>query len=423
MRSWVEEELGNADLGDARLNRRFRAIVENLSARPGASVPEASGDWASTKATYNFWDCDRIDAEDIRASHHQQAFQRARDNKIVLAIQDTTDLDFTNHRKTKGLGPTSSQPYTQGLKVHSVLGATTTGVPLGLFNQQVWASWEEEFGKPKDRKRSIWQKESQKWLSSLTATELGIDQQTTVITVADREADIYELFVQERQINSELLIRAAQNRKLKQEAGYLFSAMAETVRAGYLQVEINRCVERPTRTANLSLCFNSLIRQPPKHHPQRRELPDVKLNVVKAWEENPPEGVPPIHWLLLTTVAVTSLSEAIECVQWYSRRWLIERYHYVLKSGCNLEKLQLETAARLEKALATYSIVAWRLLWLTYEARVNPDVPCDLVLPIHVWQVLYCSINATTTLPEKPPSLSIAVQWIAQLGGISCSKT
>jgi len=133
--------------------------------------------------------------------------------------------------------------------------------------------------------------------------------------------------------------------------------------------------------------------------------------------------VPPIHWLLLTTVAVTSLSEAIECVQWYSRRWLIERYHYVLKSGCNLEKLQLETAARLEKALATNSIVAWRLLWLTYEARVNPDIPCDLILPIHVWQVLYCSINATATPPEKPPSLSITVQWIAQLGGISCSKT
>lgn len=201
MRSWVEKELGNADLGDVGLNKRFMAIVENLSARPGVSVAEASGDWGSTKATYNFWDSDRIDAEDIRIPHLQESFHRARDHKIVLAIQDTTDLDFTNHPKTKGLGPTSTQPYTQGLKVHSVLGATTTGVPLGLFHQQVWVRERKEFGKAKDRKRSISEKESQRWLSSLTATDNGIDEQTTVITVAETEADIYELFVQERQSN------------------------------------------------------------------------------------------------------------------------------------------------------------------------------------------------------------------------------
>jgi hypothetical protein len=121
--------------------------------------------------------------------------------------------------------------------------------------------------------------------------------------------------------------------------------------------------------------------------------------------------------VLITTLPVATLEEAIQCTRWYSRRWLVERYHFVLKSGCRVEDLQLETGERIQIALATYCIVAWRLLWLTYEARQNPEVPCDRVLELHEWQSLYCTIHKTAVPPDTPPTLYQAVRWIAKLGG------
>jgi hypothetical protein len=120
---------------------------------------------------------------------------------------------------------------------------------------------------------------------------------------------------------------------------------------------------------------------------------------------------------------VDDLADAQRCLRWYSYRWLIERYHFVLKSGCRLEQLQLEEAERIQRALATYCIVAWRLLWLTYEARRNPDTPCDQVLEACEWQALYCRIHRTSQPPGTPPTLWQAVRWIAQLGGFLGRKS
>jgi hypothetical protein len=140
-------------------------------------------------------------------------------------------------------------------------------------------------------------------------------------------------------------------------------------------------------------------------------------------EEVPPSGEKAISWLLLTTLEVRDFEQASRCLRWYSYRWLIERYHYTLKSGCRLEQLQLETADRLERALATYAIVAWRLLWLTYEARTHPTKSIEAILPAHYWQALYCHIHQTTILPQEPPSLANCVRWIARLGGFLGRKS
>ncbi len=120
---------------------------------------------------------------------------------------------------------------------------------------------------------------------------------------------------------------------------------------------------------------------------------------------------------------VTTYEEAVQIVLWYSLRWLIERYHFVLKSGCRIEELQLETAQRLERALATYCIVAWRLLWLTYQARQAPESSCEVVLQQDEWQALYATMHQTTTVPEQPPTLHEAVSWIARLGGFLGRKS
>ncbi len=141
-----------------------------------------------------------------------------------------------------------------------------------------------------------------------------------------------------------------------------------------------------------------------------------------AQEENPPPGMEAVSWLLLTTLAITCFEDVVQCLRWYSYRWLIERYHYVLKSGCRLEQLQLEAADRIHRALATYTIVAWRLLWITYLARYHPDTPADTVLQTHEWQALYCTIHQTPLPPDVPPNLRACVRWIAQLGGFLARK-
>jgi IS4 transposase len=110
-------------------------------------------------------------------------------------------------------------------------------------------------------------------------------------------------------------------------------------------------------------------------------------------------------WLLLTTLPVETFTQAEQCVRWYRCRWLIERYHFVLKSGCRLEELQLQTAARLERALATYCVVAWRLLWVTYQVRETPQVSCEAVFQPHEWQALYAIIHRTVLVPATPPTL------------------
>lgn len=101
----------------------------------------------------------------------------------------------------------------------------------------------------------------------------------------------------------------------------------------------------------------------------------------------------------------------------YAQRWLVERYHFALKSGCRVEDLQLRTTERVERALAVYAIVAWRLLWLTYLARADPEAPCTVALTTPEWQVLYVTIHQTPDLPVRPPPLGQAVRWVARLGG------
>lgn len=417
MRSWAAEELKQADLKDARLNKRLIRLVEDLSAQPTASIPQACGDWAGAKGAYRFWDSPRVTPEAIRQASQQSTVERMEAEETILAVQDTTDLDFTHHPAKQGVGPVD-HPAHRGLKVHTVFGVSTQGVPLGVIHQQVWARDPEEVGKSQQRrKKEIKDKESQRWLTSQAATEEVIPKGRRIITIADREADIYDLFALPRRQGAELLIRATHNRRVNHEAKYVWEAMRQVPSHGQFLFEMPRRGERPPRWVRLTIRFTTLQIQPPRHHRKRSKLKAISLQVILAEEQNPPAGQTPVCWLLVTTVEVNTLGDAIRCIRWYRYRWLIERYHFVLKSGCQVEELQLETGERIHRALATYSIVAWRLLYVTYQARVNGEVPCDAVLEVHEWQALYCTIHKTSTPPPTPPTLQQAVRWIAQLGG------
>lgn len=416
--SWAAEELKTAKLGDARLNKRLVKMVDDLAAEPASSVPEACGDWAATKGAYRFWDHERIKPEAIRQPHIDSTSRRAAGEEQVLVLQDTTELDFTSHPKTEGLGFLDC-PTHQGLKVHSALVVTTEGVPLGLAHQEVWTRDPASKGQSKERRtRETAEKESQRWLSTQDATLRNLPKEVSVVTVADQEADIYDLFAAPRRPGAELLIRVSHNRRVEDdETEYLWPAIRQAPVAGQLSVQLGRAPDRQPREAELAVRFATVSILPPRHHPQRSQLPAVTVQLVLAEEEKPPVGVEGICWLLLTTLPVSSFAEAVKMVRWYTFRWLIERYHFVLKSGCGVEKLQLETAERLQRALATYCIVAWRLLWLTYEARRQPEVSCEVAFTTVEWQALYCFTHKTQLLPDNPPTLQEAVRWVAKLGG------
>ena len=271
--------------------------------------------------------------------------------------------------------------------------------------------------KIKTRQRETKDKESQGWLDGLNQTQELVVKEITVVTIADSEADIFDLFRQERPENSHLLIRGTHNRKVDHTAKYLHQAIRATPACGTLVVSIKRNPESSARTAELTIRYAALEVDVPRHHIGRSQFKPVKLQVVLAEEENPPPDVSPISWLWLTTLEINSFKSATRCVKWYTYRWLIERYHYTLKSGCRIEELQLETARRINMALATYSIVAWRLLWLTYEARHNPDVSCDTVLYTIEWQSLCVNFTQNPIPLKKPPTLREAIRMIAMLRG------
>jgi hypothetical protein len=416
---WVIEELSEANFGDQRLTKRLMRLVSDLAARPQATVPQACADAAATKGAYRFWDHERVTPEAIRAAHRAKTVQRVQQERTILAIQDTTTLNLDSHPNTTGLGPTDAHG-TQGLQVHSVLAVSTHGVPLGLLHQQVWARDPEQTGKKHKRKQvPIEEKESYRWLQSLTATEQAVAAGTHVITVADREADIYDVFALPRPQHMDLLIRAAYNRRVEadEQTGKLWDMLVQSPVQGTMSVHLEHKPGQKARDVSLSLRWQRLSILPPAPKHLHAVYEPIALTAILVTEEQPPQGQEPLCWLLVTTLAVQTLKQAQQCVEWYRYRWFIERYHFVLKSGCRLEDLQLETAARLERALATYCVVAWRLLWLTAQARVTPEASCEQVFQPHEWQALYAFTHQTTLLPASPPTLQQAIRWVAQLGG------
>jgi Transposase Tn5 dimerisation domain len=361
-----------------------------------------------------------VQQSQILATHRASVLQRVNGKAVVLAIQDTTDLDFSSLHKTTGLGFTCQSPK-QGIKVHSCFAVAGDGEPLGLLHQQTWARAQRTGKRAERNKKGTAHKETQRWLDTLTAAQQGVDDSVCLVHVADREADIYDLLVQPRAAHSELLIRARHNRKVQHELGYLIPALEQAPVLGQQTIEIERNPERPARRATLTVRGMQVTMEVPRHHLQSQACHPVTLNVLLVEEVSPVDEGQPIRWLLLTSLPIESFEQAWQCVQWYSLRWLIERFHYTLKSGCRIEELQLGTAERLVKALATYSIIAWRLMWLRHSARVQPEASCESILETAEWQLLRRKFEPRNR-SKKPPTLRQAVRWIAQLGGFLARK-
>jgi hypothetical protein len=342
-------------------------------------------------------------------------------HRVILALQDTSELSYSTHLQTKGLGPIGNNSlWQQGLLLHTTLAVTPAGLPLGILTQEVWARHQQVRQQEFEHKATaLADKESAKWLTALEATQEKIPPGVQVVTVADREADIYEFLLSAEKQQANYVVRAAQDRRLMVAGQTLWQHLQGCRVAGHLTVEVAEKKNEARRQGQLSVRYQEVEVRPPQ---RLKRLRIEGWKAVRVWavyviEEDPPEKVTPLEWMLLTNVEVTDFDSAIERVAWYVCRWLIELYFKILKSGCRVEQCLLASGQHLKRYLALMGIVAWRLFWLTYFQRQNPEASCCSILTKEEWQALYCTVKKTTTLPEQEPTVREAVHWIARQGG------
>ncbi len=421
---WSDEEFAEVNLGDPRLDRRLLSVSAALAAQPQMPINQACQDWAATKAAYRLFENEKMQPSLIVSPHLQQTRQRMAVYDRVLAVQDTTLLNYTHHPTTEGLGPIGTEEQAlQGLVMHTTIVHTVQGLPLGLATQDIWAREElveEEppTKKKKNTSRPIEEKESFKWITALRGTVELAPPGVEVVTVCDREADVYEFFQEAEEFGTKLLVRSTHDRALVKE-GKLRSVMQASPVAGHITVDVPAHKDQPARKACAEVRYRSVTLRPP-YRPKtcRVELSPVQLDVVWVHEVTPPAHVKePLDWMLFTTVPVTNFSDALERIRWYRVRWNIEVWHKVLKSGCTVEDCRLETGAKLTRYLTLMSVIAWRLLWMVQMNRQNPEAVCTVVLTECEWKALYAAIHRTTQPPDTLPTVRQVVRWMAQLGG------
>lgn len=421
--SWTTQEMLTANLGDERLNRRVGKILSRLADRPEGSLPLAFQGWAETFAAYRFFDNDKVTAEKVLEPHRDATLERVRQFPVVLCVQDTTELDYTSKPQIQGLGPLSYDAAL-GLYIHPTLAITPDRLCLGVVDQWSWVRDPEDHG-GKDRqhrlKRPVEEKESFRWVEGYRRicdwqSTLG---ETRLVYVADRDSDLFELFEAGQTGEAAWLIRSSQDRALV-EGGLLGPTIRNAEVLGTLEFDLPATPQRAKRRVVQTLRTARLKLRPP-YRPGKKKLPVVEVTAILAWEQDPPEGVEPVEWLLLTNLAVETAEEAEEKVQWYVCRWQIEVYFRILKSGCKVEELQLQERDRLEVALALYMIVAWRVLYLIMLGRTLPEISCEAVLAPEEWKAIYL-VTHKKHPPQQPPRLQEALVMIAQLGGFLARK-
>jgi hypothetical protein len=425
---WAITEFGAADLGDTRRTDRVVRLATVLAQRPSASLPAACDDPAMLKGAYRLLENPAIEPAALLASHVQATLERVAAVPLVLAVQDTTTLEYSDHPATTGLGPIGDG-WGRGMLVHSTLALTPDRLPLGLLAQQDWTRDLDDIGKKHRRKQlPTSEKESQKWLTSLAAVNGWAAEcpDTQFVSVGDAEADVYDLFCAPRAANVALLVRAAHDRLVAPAASedrLLRAQLATQPLDWTTRVAVPRTGQQPARTAAVAVRWRAFTLQPPAKRAAKDHLSAVTLWAVWVVEEAPPAGVAALDWLLWTSVPTEDHAAAAERIAWYTCRWGIEVWHHVRTSGCAIEARQLESVAALRRGLALYSVIAWRILYATLLARTAPELPCTVLLALEEWQALYCAIHKTPTPPASPPTLRQAVRWIAQLGGFLGRKS
>lgn len=397
------------DLGDRRLDKRVVKLLDRFAAKPTASIPGTCGDWAETQAAYRFLANDEVSWEAILAPHWASAKARLSAHSVVLCIQDTTELDF-NGQAIAGLGPLSYEAQ-RGLYLHPTYAVSLAREPLGVLDAWMWAREpKDEAGVRGGLRESLRWSEGYQRVAELAA-ELP---ETRLVYVADREADIAELMVKARDLGNpaDWLLRSQHNRALP-DGGKLW----ERVSAGERLGEV--CFTLPARKGRKARAVRQQVWAAPV------ALSDghggtLRASAIIAKEIDAPVGIKPIEWRLLTNREACAFEAACEMIDWYRARWEIELFFHVLKNGCKVELLQLGTLERLERALALYMVVAWRVARLMRLGRTCPELDTELMFDRDEWQAAF--ILNKRKPPASPPTLNETIRLVAMLGGFLARK-
>jgi hypothetical protein len=426
--SWADSEFQDASFGDDRLRQRAIRVCERLAEHPSESIPVACCGRAEVEAAYRFFSNDKVTAARVLGPHHEASFRRLAAHPVVLCVQDTTELDYTG-KQTAGLGPLN-YAATNGLYLHVTTALTPQRQALGIVAQEFFVHDRACFGQATKRAigyyaRPIDEKESGRWLRAFESLcEIaGLVPETRLICLCDCEADIYELLATAAkqaadQPRVEYVIRSQFDRTLVGE-GSLRAFVQHQPVLGEIDFQVAATPTRRTR----------LVRQTVRVAPVCLKAPAgkeswagcVSTTAIFLTESRPPAGEAPVEWLLLSSQPVTTLADAVETVKWYLCRWEVEVYFRIYKSGCRVERLQLEISEHLEPALAMYMIIAWRIQSIVMLGRAYPDLPCDVVFDDLEWRTAFVIRHHRP--PTAPPSLADMIIIIASFGGYLARKS
>ena len=197
MSDWGNEETATVDFSDERLNKRMRVLPDRLGSKPIASLPVACKGWDETIAAYRFFNNEKVTDQKVLSSHRDATRKRMEGHKVVLCVQDTTEMDFTG-RKLKGAGPLSIQERI-GFFNHVTLAVTPERLCLGVLEAELWArDFEDPNKNDKRKQKPIGEKESYRWLEGYRRV-CDLSEQlpgTQLVSISDREGDIYECFLE-----------------------------------------------------------------------------------------------------------------------------------------------------------------------------------------------------------------------------------
>lgn len=432
--AWIYNEFGDVNLGDKRLDKRLIKTAGFLGSAPLSPINQACLDWRSVKAAYRLFDNPKATPAGVLAPHIAATVRRmiavaGEGEKILLAASDTAFISY-NHPNVTGIGPIGkNNDEGRGLVMHSALVMTTGGVPLGLLHQNIWARrGVPEEGRQEKIERlqqtAIEEKESVKWLYASRDARQHTPPGCKVVMLCDREGDVYEHLLELGEHRGGYVIRARCDRVLAPQENEGNERMREALAAaeelGTMEVTVPGNGKRKTRTATVGIKVARVTIKPPQRRGQAKEScsnEEITVRLVGATETStPPEGEAAISWVLLTNLRVPDFEAAKEKVLWYSRRFGIETFHRVLKSGLKVEDCRLESGERLARHLALCSVIAVRMMNVAYLARERPDLPATTAFSEEELEAMHV-LTREGPPPKEPPTLREAVRMVAKVGG------
>jgi hypothetical protein len=373
---WVDLNFSDCDLGNVSRTKRLKKVAANMLENPDASLAEQNGEWKDVKAAYRFFARKEASLSSIAGSHWQ--LTRKSQGKHKLLISDTTDLNYYSHKATKGFGMLGDGKG-RGIQLHSCLmvdgeSRTLNGIAGALTFYRKRTPTNETRAQRLKRSR-----ESQLWgdlVKEVGPPPVGVHW----THVFDRGGDNFEAICHIIEQRCGWIIRAAKlSRKVIDNQGntvWLSDAIEDGKELGSYELILRSRPGQPARTATVKVSATKVTIPRPAHcsaYVKKCGINSIECNVVIVKEVDPPKGTKPILWILLTSLPTDSLDDAWNIIEWYETRWLIEEYHKVIKTGCNIEGHALRTAAKLEALIGLVAVVGVRLLELKTQARSAPN--------------------------------------------------